>query len=196
MGRWYVLRTESRAEYLAATELENAGFKVFFPRVSSPKPRGGHGDVPLFPGYLFLNVDPNLENWPTFRHAPHVLGWVRFGGEIPWLPSGVVEELRRRLAEINADGGLWQRYQPGEEVLVTTGPIETHAKVLKSSKSPEGRVKVIMEFMGQIVPALVPWSHLRPIEESAETKRRLPRRTRGRRRWLREFNPTPLTTIQ
>jgi transcriptional antiterminator RfaH len=191
MSRWYVIRTESRAEYLAANELENEGFRVFFPRVRSPHPRGGHDDIPLFPGYLFLNIDPDLDAWPTFRQFPRVLGWVRFGGETPWLPFNVIEELRQRLAEIDGDGGLWRRYEPGEKVLVAVGSIESNAEVVEGSKSPEGRVKVIMEFMGRIVPALVPWSDLRPMSDAASAPQRPLRRTRGKRRWLREFNPEP-----
>ena len=38
MGRWYVIRTESRAEYLAANELENEGFRIFSPGYALPIP--------------------------------------------------------------------------------------------------------------------------------------------------------------
>lgn len=195
MGRWYVIRTDSRSEYMATKELESEGFQVFFPRVRSPHPRGGHHDIPLFPGYLFLNIDPDLEGWPTFRQSSKILGWVRFGGEIPWLPSSVIDELRHRLEEIDDDGGLWRRYQPGEKVLVAAGSIESIAEVVEGTKSPQGRVKVLMEFMGRIVPALVPWSDLRPVEDATQVAPlRPPRRTRGNRRWLREFKPGPAIT--
>ena len=42
--RWYVVRTETRAEYLAAAELARDEFEVFFPRIKSPHDRIGHDE--------------------------------------------------------------------------------------------------------------------------------------------------------
>jgi len=191
---WYVVRTGSRAESQAARELEYEGFHVFFPRVRSPLSLGGYEEIPLFPGYLFLSIEPDSEDWPNFRRSQKVLGWVRFGGEIPCLPSSIIEELRQRIDEINGDGGMWRRYQPGEKVLVVANSMKTNAEVVEGAKSPQARVKVLMQFMGRIVPALVPWSDLRPVENQVETPRP-PRRTRGNRRWVAGFKPEPALTV-
>ena len=64
---WRVIRTEPRAEYLAAQELGRDGFEVLFPRVKVTQPRKGHSDMPLFPGYLFLRCDADTGAWPVFR---------------------------------------------------------------------------------------------------------------------------------
>lgn len=185
--KWRVIRTEPRAEYLAAGELGREGFEVFFPRVIVAHPRLGHTDTPLFPGYLFLRCDPDADGWPVFRPAHRVLGWVRFGGEVPSLPEEFVGDLNRRLESANGGEGLWRRFRPGEVVRVVSDSIEGFAQVVEEAKSPRARAKVLLEFMGRLVQAQVPWDSLRPVaNESYGTYRQL-RRTRGKGRWIRGF---------
>lgn len=185
--RWYVVRTEPRGEYLAADELRRDGFEVLFPRAKAPHPRTGHGDVPLFPGYLFLRCNANGEMMPSLARAAHVLGWVRFGGVVPALPDEFVEGLGRRLEAINREGGLWRRFRRGEKVRVVSGSLQNLAEVVEAAKSPRARVRVLMEFMGRVVSAHVPWENLRSIEGELAESYRVPRRTRGRGRWIRGF---------
>lgn len=192
--RWYVVRTEPRGEYLAAGELCRDGFEVLFPRAKTPHPRSGHGDVPLFPGYLFLGCDANSEGMPSLARAVHVLGWVSFGGVVPSLPDEFVEELGRRLEAINREGGLWRRFRRGEKVCVVSGSLQNLAEVVEEAKSPRARVRVLMEFMGRVVSARVPWENLRSIEGESAESYRIPRRTRGRGRWIRGFGSRALAT--
>ena len=187
--RWYAARTEPRTEFLAADELTRDGIQVFFPRVKLPQPRTNQAYIPLFPGYLFLRCDPEAERWPSFRPAHRIIGWVRFGGEIPWLPDEVIEALMEQSEAINRQGGLWRRFQAGEKVQVVSGHLEGLAEVVKDAKSPQARVQVLLEFMGRLVKAHVPWENLRPVEEREIVRSTAPRRTRGRNRWVKEFRP-------
>ena len=184
---WYTIRTKPQSEYISATELERQGFEVFLPRVKSPQPRIGRDDIPLFPGYLFLNCDLDSDAVPTFGITPHVLGWVNFGGVIPPMPGEAIVALKERLEVMNNDGGLWQRFEEGETVEVVAGHLQGFVQVVAAAKSPEARVKVLIEFMGRTVPAHVPWESLRSVENSAVQRFQRPRRTRGGRRWIRGF---------
>ena len=187
---WYVLRVEPRAEYLAAAELGRDQFEIFFPRVNSPHHRIGRPDTPLFPGYLFLRCDPQAGGWPTFRLAHRVAGWVSFGGVIPPIPDDVMIQLARRVAEINEAKGLWRRFRQGETVQVVSNSIQGLAQVVEEAKSPQARAKVLLEFMGRMVQAQVPWGHLRAIEDNPREPQRVPRRTRGGGRWIRGYGPS------
>ena len=106
---WYVLRTEARSEYLCATELERDGFEVYLPCIKTLHPRLGHPDAPLFPSYLFLKCDPDLDGWPFFFPRHRVSSWVRFGGDIPSLPDTAMTALMERVETINRQGGVWRR---------------------------------------------------------------------------------------
>jgi transcriptional antiterminator RfaH len=189
--RWYVIRTEPRSELLAANELSRDGFQVYLPRVRSPLPSHDSPESPLFPGYLFLQCDPDNEGWPLFRRSHRVAGLVNFGGEIPSLPDDVVTKLKEFLDGVNQHGGLWRRFRQGEQVRVTSKSLECLAEVMEESKSPHARVNVVLNFMGRMIRAQVPWNDLRPIEEQPQEKPRSPRRTRGGNRWVRGFRPAP-----
>jgi transcriptional antiterminator RfaH len=193
--RWYVARTQPRAEFLAADELTRDGFQVFFPRVKAAQPRQGHADVPLFPGYLFLRCDPGVQGWPSFRPAHRIASWLRFGDEIPWLPDEVVTSLMECSASINHHGGLWRRYQAGETVQVVSGTINSLAVVLEEAKSPHARVNILLEFMGRMVRAQVPWVNLQPVEDQPPAQHHAPRRTRGRGRWTRQFRSAAAAAV-
>ena len=188
---WYLVRTKPMSEYLAALALERKGYELCFPLVDTPRPRSGHADAPLFPGYLFVRRDRNGSGLPAISRIAGLIGWVQFDDVVPSIPDAVIAELVRRVAAINRKGGHWRRYRPGERVSVSWGSTETLAEVLEEPNSPESRVSVLLGFMGRLVRARVPWEDLRPASgESARfNEGRPPRRTRGNGRWVRGFRP-------
>jgi len=183
--KWYVIRTEPQADYLAAGELRQAGFEIFAPRVQTARPRREGQLAPLFPGYLFLRWDLEGEGKPSFQNAPHVSGWVNFGGVTPPVADEIVTELADRVETINHEGGLWRRFKAGEKVRIVSNVVESLGEVVEEARSPNSRVKVLIEFMGRLVTVQAPWESLQPIEEKPREKMRPPRRTRGRGRRIR-----------
>ena len=186
------MQTESRAEYLAADQLAKDDVEVFFPRNKNNLPRLGHDDAPLFPGYLFLRCDPE-EGWPSFRPGHRVLGLVNFGGDFPRVPDPVVEELKERLDAINNEGGSWHQFQAGEIVRVISHSLEGYGEVVGQAKTTGSKVKVLLEFMGRIVSAHIPWENLEPVDSAVDSEKskahRRPRGTRGGGRWLQGTGP-------
>ena len=47
--RWYVIKTKPQCEYLAAAALEREDFRLYFPRVRSPRPQRGARRPPSLP---------------------------------------------------------------------------------------------------------------------------------------------------
>lgn len=189
---WYVLRTEPRAEYLAADELRQDGLEVYLPLVGGPHKRPGHVDAPLFPGYLFLRCDLEADGGPPLRQAHRVLGWIKFGGEVPAIPDEVMSELTSRIEITNQQGGLWRRFRVGERVRIVSKSLETFAEIVEEPKSPRARVKVLLSFMGRIIAGEVPWEDLHPVDDNWTEQQRAPRRTRGNGRWINGFGPRPV----
>jgi transcriptional antiterminator RfaH len=190
-------RTKPMSEYVAATALERNGYELYFPRVKTPRPRYGHTDAPLFPGYLFVHQVHNGSGLPAIQRMAGMLGWVKFDDEVPKVPDEVISELEQRLEAINSGGGLWARYRRGEQVRVAMGAMEGLAEVLEEPRSPQSRVRILLSFMGRMVPARVHWSDLRPTNQGSGTDYggRPPRRTRGRGRWIRGFGPRAGTDV-
>lgn len=188
-SKWYIIRTEPQADSAAASELRSAGFDIFSPLVKSQKANKVNNYAPLFPGYIFLKWDMEGAGKPSLQRAPHVSGWVNFEGVSPAVPDEVVSELASRIESINNSGGLWRRFKAGDRVRIVSGILEGLGEVIESTNSPQSKVRVLMDFMGRLIPAQVPWSSLQPLENYADEQLRPPRRTRGRGRPIR--NPKP-----
>jgi transcription antitermination factor NusG len=188
-GKWYIVRAEPQADFLAASELLNAGFEIFSPRVKAHQAGNGPHMAALFPGYLFLKWDLEGQGKPSFHGAPHVAGWVNFEGVAPAVPDDVIRELAHRVERINGDGGLWRRFQTGDRVRIVSGKLEGLGEVVEPTSSPQSRVRVLMQFMGRLVSAQVPWNSLEPLGDRPMERGKLPRRTRGQGRWIRGAQP-------
>ena len=188
---WYLVQTRSMSEYTAAAAMERHGYELYFPRIRTPRPRRGHDDAPLFPGYLFVKANVNGSGLPPIGRVAGLIGWVQFDGVATSISDEVILELDRRLDAINHSGGYWTRFRPGDQVRVSSGRMEALAEVLEEPKSPESGVRVLLDFMGRLVPARVPWRDLRSIGdgEAVQYLGRPPRRTRGRGRWVNGFGP-------
>ena len=194
---WYVARTKPLAEYVSRDRLRSAGFEVFMPCVRSRRPRPGRRDEPLFPGYLFIQCDLATTSRAMLRRLPQPVSLVGFGGVTPPLPDTVVGQLLDRVSALDGGGGLWTQFQVGDRVMVSSGSLEGLAQVDCDTNSPRQRVRVLMEFMGQLVRAEVPWWEVRPTTEhdpfaAMQDLRR--RRTRGRGRWIRGSGPRAAAT--
>ena len=192
--KWYVARTRPLAEYTTRYNLEAAGVEVFLPCSPSRSPRPGHGDSPLFPGYLFLRHDLEGEGTGILNRLPQPVRLVAFGEVVPPVPDEVVAGLVRRVEAIGGSGGLWTRFRAGDVVRVTLGSDENLAEVLEETKSSRARVRVLLEFLGRLVEAEVPWWDVQPVGAHSQLWNehgRPPRRTRGRGRRIRAATPVP-----
>jgi len=126
------------------------------------------------------------------HQVPQSLKLVSFGGVVPSLPDGVVNELYQRARAISWNGGLWPRLKPGDRVRVALGPLDSLAEVVEGAESPGARVRVLMEFLGRMVEARVPLGSVQQagvVRNAVQQDRRPSRRTRGRRRWINGFGP-------
>jgi len=192
---WYVIRTKPRSEALAGAEMERSGYEVLLPLVEESNPLRGRTVAPLFPGYLFLRCSDGLTEFPSLSLRSHVLGWVNFGGAIPTVPDEIIDALKEQLDVIGQEGGLWKQYQAGEMVEVVSGNVQSMARVVETPKSPQAKVKVLMEFMGRLVSAQVPWETLQQSNPAEVLSPRRGRRTRGGGRWLNRAGPKVLASI-
>ncbi len=159
--RWYCVRTQTKREHIAAKhlrELENV--EVFCPRVRYRKATR-RGKIwwlePLFPGYLLAKFDrEEMERAVTFCQG--VRGLVRFGTEIPDVPDAMVRNLIRQVREQAGGEGeeemitIAPSISVGDEVEVATGPFQGMKGIIRSVAPATERVKVLLEFLGQIQP--------------------------------------------
>ncbi|MFN8441725.1 MAG: transcription termination/antitermination NusG family protein [Caldilineaceae bacterium] len=185
---WYVLHTKPRRELLVASLLDRQdALALFLPEVKQ-RQRGELQLAPLFPCYLFVHAD--LTRLPTtlLTRTPGVIGLV--GNEHQPLPVAdeVVTHLRKRVAEVNAQGGLiLHSFYEGERVRITGGSLQGLDAVFVGPLHPAARVQVLLHFLGrqQQVEVDVDLLEKAPALPSASQLPR-PRRTRGQGRRIRQ----------
>jgi len=121
ISRWYVVQCKPRQDFRALEHLQRQGYSCYLPTLCVEKrQRGRKLEVydPLFPQYLFIQLDQINDNWAPIRSTCGVKQIVRFNGTPLPVPDELVGSIRRRLKE-NAPRLPYLR--PGEPVRVISG---------------------------------------------------------------------------
>ena len=92
-SRWHCAWTHEDAETIAARHLANQAFQTYLPLHVERR----SVIVPLFPGYLFVRFDPDIDPWGKIRSTRGVGGLIRHGTIRPTaIQPGVIEDLMAR----------------------------------------------------------------------------------------------------
>lgn len=150
---WYLLQTKPRHEAIAQSNLERQGYENYFPRVrANRKLRGKFRDViePLFPGYIFIKLNSETDNWSPIRSTRGVRNIVRFGGS----PALVNEELVQYIRDKDNEEGVQvlpqQSFTKGQQVIISQGPLAGYEAIYQCASSKD-RVIVLLNVLSQKV---------------------------------------------
>ncbi|WP_277600712.1 transcription/translation regulatory transformer protein RfaH [Amphritea opalescens] len=144
--QWYLIQCKVRHELRAQENLQRQGYHCFLPLYSIEKIRAGkRSDViePLFPGYLFIALNREGENWAPIRSTRGVLRLVTFAGIPAVVPFGVVEQL---MAAKQDDDLAAPVLKPGDVLRITEGPFKELEAVFHSFNG-EARAFVLLDIM-------------------------------------------------
>ena len=145
---WFVVRSKPRKEECAVQHLRRRGVAVFFPRILEPVGIGNAWTtVPLFPGYLFVEISLHQE-FHQIIWTPGVKGFVAFG-QIPTpIQPGVVHFLRQE-AGVDAVIRPTRRFHVGDRVRIKRGPFAGLIGIIEKPCAESGRIRVLMDFLRQ-----------------------------------------------
>lgn len=122
-ARWYVVCTVARHEKRVAELLQNRGLPFSLPlyeAVHRWKDRRAIVQLPLFPGYVFVNVA--LSNRLNVLTIPGVLRFVSFNGRPAPLPDWELEAIHSALtARLRAEPHPYLKV--GQRVRIKAGPL-------------------------------------------------------------------------
>ena len=164
MEHWYVLHAKPHKERQVADYLKGRRLEVFLPlaRLNPVNPRAARVR-PYFPGYLFVKMDLAAAGLSALQWTPGLRSVVLFGGQPAIVPDHFIFELQRRIAHIQAVGGLvFDGLERGDKVQITGGPFAGYAAVFDARLSGNERVRVLLELI-QSQQGL----HLVPVELDA-----------------------------
>ncbi|KQK29387.1 hypothetical protein ARD30_17520 [Bosea thiooxidans] len=157
-ARWYVVQARQRSELRAARELDNQGFEAFLPRYLRTRRHARKATlvgVPLFPGYLFVRLDPSRQRWRSINGTYGVARLIASeSGPLP-IADAVVDGLRARL---DGDGYIAMSPRPdfaqGQVVRIRSGSFAETLGLFEGFRDQD-RVAVLLDLLGGKVRVLL-----------------------------------------
>jgi len=150
MNHWYLIHFKPNSHRLAKRNLHRQGFETFLPmqKITRRKASRFVNDLkPLFPGYMFVNVNSELAPWRSINSTIGVSKLVSFEGKPKPLPLQLISGLMLRC---DASGTLLpsKNLNEGVSVEMLTGPFANFIATVDTI-DPEQRIWVLLDFMGQ-----------------------------------------------
>ncbi len=161
---WIVLSTQPHRERFAVENIQNQNLEVYCPLI---RRRIRHArkamDVmrPLFPGYLFVAVDPDRDAWRFLLSTFGVRSVVRVGDRPSTLDNQLIEGLRQR--EVN--GAIVKPVSPynvGDKVKLSGGPFDSLIAEIISLDDNQ-RLHLLLNFLNGPVKVHVPVNGVVPV---------------------------------
>ena len=90
MYRWFVVRTHPNGEFKALSHILRQGFDAYLPRYLKRRRHARKTDTvqsPLFPGYLFVGMDPETARWRALNSTVGVSELICHSGQPAPVPG-------------------------------------------------------------------------------------------------------------
>jgi len=166
---WCVVRTQPRNEERAEINLARQGYSAFLPRIRKQVRSGRRTSwksVPLFPGYLFVSLDPARTAWSPIQSTYGVAGLVRFGERPATLPPGLVERLQSLSQKDGALSGAAPGLRPGDIVRLEGGVFDDWIGEVIACPDAE-RVCLLLKAAHRSIEVTVPRQSALIVKEAA-----------------------------
>ena len=152
--RWYAAQTHPHAEAKAKAHLQRQGFDSYLPRYLKQRRHARRVEVvarPLFPRYLFVAIDTQIQRWHAIRSTIGISRLVGTGDGPAPVPQDIIDALKRRE---NADGFVVlappPRFAPGDKVRVVEGVFSDSLGLYQGMTGKE-RVAILLDLLGRKV---------------------------------------------
>jgi transcriptional antiterminator RfaH len=153
MERWYALYTKQYKEHQVSNFLESKGFETYLPTIKVRK-NGSYRVVPFFSCYLFVRVDPS-DGLSSLRWTPGLRKVVCFGDQPADVPDDIISRIKQRLAQMQESGYSTHLFQPGDRIVMTSGPLRDFEAVFERGLSSGQRARILVDFLGRWMPCEV-----------------------------------------
>jgi len=143
MKNWYLIKTKSQQEAIATQNLTNQNFDVFFPKAVIK-----NKTTPLFPSYLFIQLDDKTQNWTPIRSTRGVSNFVRFGLSFAKVPNQIINLIKaqqQQTIEIMID---ICSHHKGDYLEIQSGVFKGQQAIFQNYNSND-RVTVLLKLIGQ-----------------------------------------------
>ena len=168
--QWFALYTRARAEKKVYDELVRIGVTAFLPLIKKVRQWSDRKkiiDAPLFSSYIFVYVDVN-----DYYNALNVFGalkYITFEGKAVPIPEKQIIAIKRYLDDPLPDGESESELEPGQLVIIKSGPMEGLIGHLVRYRN-KFRLMVKIEAVGQTISLNIPRSKVEAIHQPPAPK--------------------------
>lgn len=153
-GNWYAVQVKRYNERRGERQLHLRGISVLLPFIEVVRRYRTRRVTllePLFPGYLFAHMqamEATPERWQALRWAPGVRRILGTGDQPIPVDEAVIDAIRERTGELGFVRPVLG-HVPGSRVRIRGGPMAGLEAVFDRPMSRSGRVRVLLELLGQ-----------------------------------------------
>lgn len=158
MKRWFAVQTHPRSEESALAHLKRQGFQAYLPRIWKERRHARRIErvrAPLFPRYLFVNLDLGSARWRAINSTIGVCALVSLGEAPTPVPDAVLDSIRAREGEDGIVAIRSTLYAPGTRVTVAEGPFQDLTGLFEAA-TDDNRVLVLLTLMQREVRVTLP----------------------------------------
>jgi transcriptional antiterminator RfaH len=157
-ARWFVVQTQTHSETKASQHLVRQGFDTYLPRYLKRRRHARKIDtvaMPLFPRYLFVAIDTQIQRWRSIQSTVGVLRLVTNGNEPVAVGENIIDALRRR-EDVNGFVKLDQApsFSAGDKIRVASGAFSDVLGLFEGLADHE-RVAILLDLLGRKVRVML-----------------------------------------
>jgi len=156
---WYALQHKPAQGDRAVQHLQNQEIACFHPKIEVEKIKAGKRTrklEPLFPGYVFVNLDQSDPMWAKLRSTRGVLRIVSFANRPAPIDDAVIAHIKNSMDKVAEQGGI----KPGQPIELDDGPFKGINAIFQAYDGEE-RAIVLISFMQKQQQVKVPISVIR-----------------------------------
>jgi len=164
LSNWAVVNSHPHREHVAAENLQRQKFQAYYPKVKRQcrhARRTAEVLKPLFPGYLFVQINPDAQRWRPLLSTLGVRNVVRSGDRLSLIANEFVQALKSR----EIDGVIARPaspYRVGQEVRISGGAFDgLIAKIIDMNETD--RMTVLMDLLNRPVKVRIEEQQISPI---------------------------------
>jgi transcriptional antiterminator RfaH len=156
---WYALQHKPAQGDRAVQHLQNQGIACFYPKIEVEKIKAGKRTKklePLFPGYVFVNLEQTDPMWAKLRSTRGVLRIVSFANRPAPIDDEVIAHIKSSMDKVAEQGGI----KSGQAIELDDGPFKGISAIFQAYDGEE-RAIVLISFMQKQQQVKVPVSVIR-----------------------------------
>ena len=141
MIAWYLVYTKPRLEKVAELNLNREHFHSYLPFMPALRRHRGRYKTlidPLFPRYLFIELDSQVGDWSKIRSTKGCISLVCFASIPAQVPLKLITYLKaNEEARMKNTTNLTPEFKTGDRIRVLEGLLQDYEGIVKAKNSQE-----------------------------------------------------------